>query len=159
MYPAFTQPASRPASASLEILARSIDPDRGSDSQPSRSSGIAPCCAARAAELSFRELYENISEGVFRSTLDGRMISANPALVRLNGYETEEELIRNCNDIATEWYVDPNRRAEIHQMLLKDGQRHRRRLGNLPSQYARADLDRGERPAGARQDDRRAALL
>jgi diguanylate cyclase (GGDEF)-like protein/PAS domain S-box-containing protein len=78
--------------------------------------------AARAAENSFKDLYDNISEGVFRSTLGGRMISANPALVRLNGYETEEELIRCCNDIAREWYVDPNRRAEIHEMLLKDGQ-------------------------------------
>lgn len=77
--------------------------------------------AARAAEHSFRELYENISEGVFRSTIEGRMISANPALVRLNGYGTEAELIRNCNDIAKEWYVDPNRRGEIHEMLLKDG--------------------------------------
>ena len=77
--------------------------------------------AARTAEQGFRELYENISEGVFRSTLDGRMISANPALVRLNGYETEEQLIRNCNDIAREWYVDPKRRAEIHQMLLENG--------------------------------------
>jgi diguanylate cyclase (GGDEF)-like protein/PAS domain S-box-containing protein len=75
----------------------------------------------RAEERSFRDLYENISEGVFRSTLDGRMISANPSLVRLNGYETEEQLIRCCNDIATEWYVDPNRRAEIHQMLLESG--------------------------------------
>ena len=77
--------------------------------------------AARAAEMGFKELYDNISEGVFRSTLGGRMISANPALVRVNGYETEEELIRNCNDIAREWYVEPTRRDEIHQMLLKDG--------------------------------------
>jgi diguanylate cyclase (GGDEF)-like protein/PAS domain S-box-containing protein len=77
--------------------------------------------AARSAERTFRNLYDSIGDGVFRSTLDGRMISANPALVRLNGYVTEEELIRNCNDIATEWYVDPNRRAEIHQMLLAKG--------------------------------------
>ncbi len=77
---------------------------------------------ARRAERSFRDLYESISEGVFRSTLDGRMISANPALVRLNGYDSEEEFIRCCNDIANEWYVDPNRRAEIHQMLLESGQ-------------------------------------
>jgi PAS domain S-box-containing protein len=75
--------------------------------------------AARRAEQSFRKLYDSISEGVFRSTLDGKMISANPALVRLNGYETEEELIRCCSDIANEWYVDSSRRAEIHQMLLK----------------------------------------
>ncbi len=78
--------------------------------------------AARHAEDSFRDLYNSISEGVFRSTLDGRMISANPALVRLNGYDSEEDLIRGCNDIATEWYVDPNRRDEIHQMLLEHGQ-------------------------------------
>ena len=78
--------------------------------------------AARRAERSFRDLYENISEGVFRSTLDGRMLSANPALARLNGYETAEELIRCCRDIATEWYVDPGRRAELHEMLLENGQ-------------------------------------
>jgi diguanylate cyclase (GGDEF)-like protein/PAS domain S-box-containing protein len=77
---------------------------------------------ARRAEQSFRKLYDSVSEGIFRSTLDGRMISANPALVRLNGYDTEEELIRNCNDIAAEWYVDPNRRAEIHEMLLERDQ-------------------------------------
>jgi PAS domain-containing protein len=41
----------------------------------------------RQAEQSFRDLYDNVSEGVFRSTLDGRMISANPSLVRLNGYD------------------------------------------------------------------------
>ncbi|MGH6925350.1 MAG: sensor domain-containing protein [Propylenella sp.] len=76
---------------------------------------------ARRAEDSFRDLYDSISEGVFRSTLDGKMISANPALVRLNGYDSEADLIRCCNDIAAEWYVDPNRRAEIHQMLLKNG--------------------------------------
>jgi len=47
----------------------------------------------QAAEQSFRDLYSNISEGVFRSTLDGRMISANPALVRLNGFDSEEEML------------------------------------------------------------------
>jgi PAS domain S-box-containing protein len=75
----------------------------------------------REDERSFRELYENISEGVFRSTLDGRMISANPSLVRLNGYATEAELIKGCNDIAKEWYVNPNRRAEINEMVLEKG--------------------------------------
>ena len=96
-----------------------VHPDRGRICSVRRCSATARVLRARAAELSFRDLYDNISEGVFRSTLDGRMISANPALVRLNGYETEEELIRGCNDIAREWYVDPNRRAEIHQMLLE----------------------------------------
>jgi diguanylate cyclase (GGDEF)-like protein/PAS domain S-box-containing protein len=75
----------------------------------------------RAAEHSFRDLYNNISEGVFRSTLDGRMISANPALVRLNGFDSEEEMLASVNDIAGQWYVDPNRRAELHRILVERG--------------------------------------
>ena len=75
----------------------------------------------RESERAFRDLYDNIGEGVFRSTLDGRMISANPYLVRLNGFDSEEQMLREVNDIAREWYVDPNRRAEIHAMLLEAG--------------------------------------
>ncbi len=85
-----------------------------------------------AAARSFHDLYENIGEGVFRSTLAGRMISANPALVRLNGYETEAEMIRSVNDIAREWYVDPDRRAELHEILLKLG-----RVSNFVSEVYR----------------------
>jgi diguanylate cyclase (GGDEF)-like protein/PAS domain S-box-containing protein len=76
---------------------------------------------ARSAEAGFRDLYESISEGVFRSTLDGRMLSANPALVQLNGYASEAEMIADVNDIAGSWYVQPGRRAEIHALLLRDG--------------------------------------
>jgi len=75
----------------------------------------------RQAEQSFRDLYDNISEGVFRSTLDGRMISANPSLVRLNGYQTGGEMLRAVNNVGSEWYVDPSRRDEIHQILLDTG--------------------------------------
>ncbi len=76
----------------------------------------------RESERAFRELYEHIGEGVFRSTLDGRMLSANPYLFRLNGFETEQEMLREVTDIARQWYVDPERRAEIHAMLLEKGQ-------------------------------------
>ena len=75
----------------------------------------------RRNERAFRDLYENITEGVFRSTLDGRMISANPSLVRLNGFDSEAQMLREVNDIAANWYVDAKRRAEIHEMLLQSG--------------------------------------
>ena len=88
--------------------------------------------SAREAERSFRDLYNNITEGVFRSTLDGHMISANPALVHLNGYDSEDEMLDEVNDIAGKWYVDPGRRAEIHRMLLDKGQ-----IGNVLSEVYR----------------------
>jgi PAS domain S-box-containing protein len=50
------------------------------------------------------------------------MVRANPALVALNGYETEAELLASVKDIATEWYVDPGRRAEFLARIQRDGQ-------------------------------------
>src|SRR3990167_2398857 len=87
---------------------------------------------ANAAARGFHDLYDNIGEGVFRSTLGGRMISANPALVRLNGYDNEAEMIEAVRDIAREWYVDPNRRTELHQILMALG-----RVSNFVSEVYR----------------------
>jgi PAS domain-containing protein len=74
-----------------------------------------------ASEQSYRDLYQNISEGVFRSTLDGRMLSAYRVSRPAERYQTEEQLLRAVNDIGSEWYVDPNRRAEIHAKLIESG--------------------------------------
>ena len=49
------------------------------------------------------------------------MLRANQALVRLNGYDTEDELLAAVNDIALEWYVDPARRGEFKQLLESQG--------------------------------------
>jgi len=77
--------------------------------------------ALRQAETKFRKIYENISEGVYRSSPDGRQLAANPSLVRLNGYESEAEMLASVRDIATEWYVDPGRRAEFQRILFENG--------------------------------------
>ncbi|MEM1287174.1 MAG: EAL domain-containing protein [Pseudomonadota bacterium] len=75
----------------------------------------------KIAEQEYRSLFENAVIGVYRSSLDGRQLRANPALVRLNGYETERELLRAVNDIASEWYVDPSRRETFKKMLDDQG--------------------------------------
>src|SRR5262249_18296336 len=46
--------------------------------------------ALRRAEENYRSIFENAAEGIYRSSLEGRLVRANPALARLNGYETEE---------------------------------------------------------------------
>jgi PAS domain S-box-containing protein len=78
--------------------------------------------AARRAEADYRGIFENTVEGIYRSTPDGRLLRANPALVKLCGYRSEEELIAAMQDIATEWYVEPERRATfLRQMEQNDG--------------------------------------
>ncbi|MCZ8182519.1 MAG: EAL domain-containing protein [Beijerinckiaceae bacterium] len=69
----------------------------------------------------YRSLFENSTVGIFRSTLDGRQLRANPALVRMNGYESEDEMLTAVNDIAQEWYVDPKRRQEFTEIMEREG--------------------------------------
>lgn len=68
-----------------------------------------------------RELIDNLSEGIYRSSLSGELISGNPALARLNGCNSTDELFSIVTDIGAEWYVEPDRRQEFRQSLMRDG--------------------------------------
>jgi PAS domain S-box-containing protein len=77
--------------------------------------------ALGAAEKRYRDIFENAGEGIFQSTPDGRYIVANPALARMYGYESPEELIRSCEDIWRQIYVDPLRRDEFKTVMTEHG--------------------------------------
>jgi len=46
-----------------------------------------------ASEQRFRSMFENATVGIYRSTPDGLILMANPALVRMLGFESAEELL------------------------------------------------------------------
>jgi diguanylate cyclase (GGDEF)-like protein/PAS domain S-box-containing protein len=74
------------------------------------------------AEADYRSLFEHAVVGIYRSSLDGRKIMrANPALARLNGYDSEAELLAAVNDVGEEWYVDPDRRAQFCALIDANG--------------------------------------
>ena len=62
----------------------------------------------------FSTLFEFLPIGAYRSLPDGRQLRANPALVQLNGYDSEDEMLRAVRDIAAEWYVLPGRRQQSY---------------------------------------------
>jgi PAS domain S-box-containing protein len=72
-------------------------------------------------EENFSSLFTFLPIGAYRSLPDGRMLRGNPALVRLNGYDSEAELLTTVVDIARDWYVDPTRRQSFQQLMLRDG--------------------------------------
>jgi PAS domain S-box-containing protein len=77
--------------------------------------------SAPAAAEDFISLFSFLPIGAYRSSPDGRMYRANPALVLLNGYGSEAEMLENVNRIASDWYVQPGRRAEFQRLLARDG--------------------------------------
>ena len=56
------------------------------------------------AERRYRELFDNIQEGLYFTTPDGRFIEVNEALVRMLGYGSREELLET--DITRQLYFD-----------------------------------------------------
>jgi diguanylate cyclase (GGDEF)-like protein/PAS domain S-box-containing protein len=67
-------------------------------------------------------LFDLLPIGAYRSLPDGTQLRANPALVRLNGYTSEAEMLRAVRDIGREWYVDPTRRDTFRRRLESEGQ-------------------------------------
>ena len=104
--------------------------------------------ALRRSESQYRGLFENVVEGVYRSSVDGRFESVNPALVAMFGYESSEEMlaIRRTVDI----YAQPEDRDRIVEALHRDGMvrdaecQMRRRDGSLITVIENARVVRGK---------------
>jgi len=77
--------------------------------------------ALREAEQKYRDIFEHAGEGIFQSTPEGRFIVANPALARMHGFDSPEDLIRSRGDISRQVYVDPARREEFKRLLEENG--------------------------------------
>ena len=73
----------------------------------------------REAERRYRELFDNIQEGLFFSTPAGRFIEVNDALVAMLGYSSREELLQV--DIPTQVYFSPEQRQRHLEILDRDG--------------------------------------
>uniref|UniRef100_UPI0030DA7F12 PAS domain S-box protein n=1 Tax=Oculatella sp. LEGE 06141 TaxID=1828648 RepID=UPI0030DA7F12 len=87
----------------------------------------------RQAEAKYRSIYENAIEGIFQTTLDGCYLSANPALARIYGYDTPNDLITQLTQIE-KLYVDPHRRQTFVQQL-----HHHDAVFGFESQIVRKD--------------------
>ncbi len=75
--------------------------------------------ALLASEQRYRRLFDNVMEGVYSSTVEGRFVSVNPALARMVGLSSANELL--SMQTAT-IYHNPADRAAIIQMLERDGE-------------------------------------
>ena len=82
------------------------------------------------SELKYRNLFETMPDGVYRSTPEGKFLDVNPAMVKILGYKSKEELL--AIDIKTQLYFNPEDREmmisnlsseklEIFPLKKKDG--------------------------------------
>jgi PAS domain S-box-containing protein len=68
----------------------------------------------------YRGVFENALIGIYRTTLQGRILMANPAVVQMLGYDSVEELARvNLQEIKT---APAAARADLKARLEREGQ-------------------------------------
>jgi two-component system, cell cycle sensor histidine kinase and response regulator CckA len=77
--------------------------------------------ALRQAEQKYRAIFENAAEGIYQSSLDGQYIAANPALARMLGFDSPEELISSRTDISAQRYVSRDIHAEFVRAMTQYG--------------------------------------
>jgi diguanylate cyclase (GGDEF)-like protein/PAS domain S-box-containing protein len=86
--------------------------------------------ALRESEEQYRSLFDRMMDGVYRSTHEGRFVDINPAMVKMFGYSSREEMLKV--DIKNELYFSPEERGshvldtgkeevEAYRMRRKDG--------------------------------------
>jgi len=68
------------------------------------------------AEEKYRSIFQNAGIGIFQTAVDGRIISANPALARIHGYDSPEHLMEEVSN-ACQLFVKPNQLRELSQVL------------------------------------------
>jgi PAS domain S-box-containing protein len=73
----------------------------------------------REAERRYRELFDNIQEGLFFSTPGGRFVEVNDAMVRMLGYASREELLQI--DIPTQLYSSPLQGERQAEEMTREG--------------------------------------
>ena len=71
----------------------------------------------KEAEEKYHDIFDNALEGIFETTPQGQFLTANPALAKMLGYGSPEELTSSITDSEHQVWVDPNERLKYVQLI------------------------------------------
>ncbi len=77
--------------------------------------------ALQQAKDQYQSIYQQAIEGFYQTTPEGVFRAANPAMARILGFASPEELMAERRDIGAQGYVDPARREEFKALIERQG--------------------------------------
>jgi PAS domain S-box-containing protein len=90
--------------------------------------------ALREAEENYKGIFEHAVMGIAKCTAEGSFVSVNPALARIYGYSSPEELLAEMATRGGQLYLDPLRREELASQLRQNNE-----VSGFESQVVRKD--------------------
>jgi PAS domain S-box-containing protein len=91
------------------------------EADAAREAAVRALAEQRHAEESYRKLFESSIDGIYVTTPAGLLLNANPALARVMGYDTPQQLINAITNISDNVYVHPEAREEYKFRMQRDG--------------------------------------
>ncbi len=73
------------------------------------------------SEKNYRSLFENAVEGIFRISQNGRILSSNPSMAQIMGYDSAEEMIAAISNIMEDCFDRPEDVETMNRMLIEKG--------------------------------------
>ncbi len=73
------------------------------------------------SELRYRNIFNHSLHGIFQTTAGGRMVTANPQLAKVLGYDSPDDLLQAATDVASQLYVFPEDRQRLLAIIQDQG--------------------------------------
>ena len=73
--------------------------------------------ALHQAEKKYRDIFDGALEGIFQTSVNGRLLTANPAMAQMLGYDQQDYSMAIGTDIVPDVWVDPGDRSRYLQLL------------------------------------------
>ncbi|MBZ5526826.1 MAG: PAS domain-containing protein [Acidobacteriia bacterium] len=130
----------------VTVRAQTYFEGEGSARRAVRTVGaVADITERRQAEEKYRGIFDHAVVGIFQSTPEGRYLSVNPALARMWGYDSPQEMITTVSDIGRQEYVVPGQREEFKRLIEERGV-----VSDYEYEFYRKDGSRGWTRVNAR---------
>lgn len=76
--------------------------------------------ALRKSEEKYRAIFENAVEGIYQTTPEGELVSANPAMARMLDYSSVDHLLSSVKDVSRDLYVSRSARHKFIGLLRRN---------------------------------------
>ena len=73
----------------------------------------------RKAEEKYRDIFDGALEGIFETSPQGQVLTANPAIARMLGYDLPDDFTSPIRDAANQIWVNPDARADFVRLIEK----------------------------------------
>ena len=71
----------------------------------------------KAAEEKYRNIFESSLEGIFETSPQGQVLTANPAIAKMLGYDSPDDFTSSIRDAANQLWVKPDARADYVRLI------------------------------------------